>query len=601
MDSARPPATPILHPHLLRDVLNLPGEFVELLPVAAYACDASGRLLWFNRRAEALWGRRPHIGDGRELYCGSHRLFFDGREISRDETPMARVLTTGEAVDGVEGILERLDGTRVRAMVHISPVKDESGRVVGAINCFHDTTELHRVSEALREKQEELEDFFENCAVPLHIVSAEGIIVRANKAEQDLLGYESEEYVGHAVTEFHADASTIEKILVRLRRGQKLDRYPATLIAKDGTLRLVAITSSPRFQNGRFINTRCFTQDITQEVQAKEMVAESEERYRQLLDSLPAAVYTTDGRGRITYYNQAAVQMSGRTPELGTDKWCVSWRLYNPDGSPLPHDKCPMAVALQENRPIRNVEAVAERPDGTRVSFLPYPTPLYDRSGNITGAVNMLIDISERKEAESRQIMLLRELNHRVKNNMQMLQSLLNGAQRETKSPEARAVLKDATARVAAMAAAQRVLYEEGTPTSFSARDFLESVCSTAQVAFNKQVTISIENAEGTLSNDTAMPLALVLNELLTNSVKHAINGNETGNVRVGFVREADKCRLWVEDEGPGFELPNDRRKRASGLGLVDGLVRQLGGTFAVERGTRSRCVIELRERPVLS
>ena len=126
----------------------------------------------------------------------------------------------------------------------------------------------------------------------------------------------------------------------------------------------------------------------------------AEERLRTLLDALPAAVYTTDAQGRITMFNQAAVELSGRVPELGTDSWCVSWKLYWPDGTPLPHDQCPMAMALKEGRPVRGYEAVAERPDGTRVHFVPYPTPLRDSAGKLVGAINMLVDVTERKQEE---------------------------------------------------------------------------------------------------------------------------------------------------------------------------------------------------------
>ena len=109
----------------------------------------------------------------------------------------------------------------------------------------------------------------------------------------------------------------------------------------------------------------------------------------------------TDAEGRLTFYNKAAVALWGCLPELGKSKFCGSWKLYWPDGTPLPHDECPMAMALQQRRPIRGMEAVAERPDGTRIPFIPYPTPLFDASGRLTGAVNMLIDISERKRAEA--------------------------------------------------------------------------------------------------------------------------------------------------------------------------------------------------------
>jgi PAS domain S-box-containing protein len=114
-----------------------------------------------------------------------------------------------------------------------------------------------------------------------------------------------------------------------------------------------------------------------------------------LLELLPAAVYMTDAAGRITFYNEAAADLWGCRPELGTSRWCGSWRLYWPDGRPMAHDQCPMAVALREGRPVRGEEAIAERPDGTRVPFRPYPTPIKDTSGRIVGAINLLVDISD--------------------------------------------------------------------------------------------------------------------------------------------------------------------------------------------------------------
>ncbi len=140
--------------------------------------------------------------------------------------------------------------------------------------------------------------------------------------------------------------------------------------------------------------------DLIERRQADEALRQSERRLHEIIEAIPAAVYTTDADGRITFFNQAAVDFSGRVPERGTDSWCVSWKLYNLDGTPLPHDQCPMAVALKEKRPVFGCEAVAERPDGQRRIFMPYPTPLFDDQGRLTGAVNMLVDITERKRAE---------------------------------------------------------------------------------------------------------------------------------------------------------------------------------------------------------
>jgi PAS domain S-box-containing protein len=450
-------------------VLTAPPPLIELLPIAVYACDASGRLCWHNRRAAELWARSPRSGDDTELFCDSHALYsLDGTLVRRDEAPMAEALRTGEPVDGRETAIERPDGSRIVVVVHITPLKDAAGNVIGAINCFHDVTSVKLEDRKLRD---------------------------------------------------------------------------------------------------------------------------SERQFRELLDALPAAIYTTDAKGRITFYNEAAVALAGRRPQLGSDEWCVTWRLYSPDGTPLPHDECPMAVALKEDRPVRGAEAVAERPDGTRVPFLPYPTPLHDAFGNLVGAVNMLIDISQRKEAETQQRVLFLELNHRTKNNLQMLQALLNAARRETANPEASAVLGEAIQRIGAMAAAQTVLYRADNAGAYQARDFLTALCGLARQAFGKAIRIELEAAEGELSNDTAAPLALIVNELLTNAVKHGVNGRNDGLIKVGLFRDAGAFVLRIEDDGPGFEL-RDVRRRSTGLGLVIGLARQIGGTFAVDRGPGARCTV---------
>ena len=119
--------------------------------------------------------------------------------------------------------------------------------------------------------------------------------------------------------------------------------------------------------------------------------------WRLVLDELPAPVYITDQEGRVTYWNRACVEFAGREPVLGHDRWCVTWQLYTTSGEPLPHEDCPMAQAIRERRAIRDSIAIAERPDGTRVAFRPYPTPLFDGHGNFTGAVNMLVDVSDQQ------------------------------------------------------------------------------------------------------------------------------------------------------------------------------------------------------------
>nr|WIE90780.1 PAS domain S-box protein [Mesorhizobium sp. WSM4875] len=243
-------------------------------------------------------------------------------------------------------------------------------------------------------------DFFESGAVPLHQVSADGIIVHANQAELDLLGYRAEDYIGRRIAEFHSDQAAIEDILARLARGEKISRYPARLKARDGSPRHVEITSSGHFQDGKLVHTRCFTVDVSQLERTRAELRRQDSTYRQILEALPVAIYTTDNEGTITYYNQVAAELAGQEPEIGKDKWCVTFKLFTPDGKPLPHDECPMAIALKENRPVRDQQAIAQRPDGSFFPFLPYPTPIQDEDGNLIGAVNMLLDLTDRHRAE---------------------------------------------------------------------------------------------------------------------------------------------------------------------------------------------------------
>jgi PAS domain S-box-containing protein len=129
-------------------------------------------------------------------------------------------------------------------------------------------------------------------------------------------------------------------------------------------------------------------------------VLANDQALRETLDELPAAIYVTDPEGVITYFNSACLDFTGRRPEVGADRWCVTWRLYTNAGEFLPHDECPMAVAINTRRPIRGVTAVAERPDGTRVTFRPYPTPIFDTDGRFAGAVNLLEDLTDEVRAD---------------------------------------------------------------------------------------------------------------------------------------------------------------------------------------------------------
>jgi PAS domain-containing protein len=123
-----------------------------------------------------------------------------------------------------------------------------------------------------------------------------------------------------------------------------------------------------------------------------------------VLDLLPVAIYVTDADGFISYFNPACIEFAGRQPAVGRDRWCVSWKLYTNEGQFLPHDQCPMARAIQTRQIVRGVTAIAERPNGSRVGFLPFPTPVIDASDELLGAVNILVVFADRLAPAARDL-----------------------------------------------------------------------------------------------------------------------------------------------------------------------------------------------------
>jgi PAS domain S-box-containing protein len=407
---------------------------LELLPAAVYLCDASGTIVRFNRKAAALWGQVPHAGDAEEKL---YRLFRpNGQTLPPAGTPMAEVLRTGISARDVEMIMEKPDGERLWVLANIDPVKNAAGEIVGAINCIQDITARKDAEKTMRESQELLRAIVETTPECVKIVARDGRLLHMNSVGLGIVEAEDEKsVVGRRVLDLVAPEhhEIWRAHHERVCKGERLT-WEFDIIALRGTRRHMETHAAPlKMPDGTTAHLGV-TRDITDKRRQADALRGSDARFRQLLDALPAAVYTTDAAGRLTFYNEAAVAFAGRRPQLGSDQWCVSWRLYRSDGTRMPHDECPMAVALKTGQPIRDVEAVAERPDGTRVDFVPYPTPLRDESGAIVGAVNMLVDITERKKAEK----ILQELNNTLEQRVEDRTRQMSGALDQLRDSEHR-------------------------------------------------------------------------------------------------------------------------------------------------------------------
>jgi PAS domain S-box-containing protein len=276
----------------------------------------------------------------------------------------------------------------------------------------------------------------------IFMLDPEGHVVTWNLGAERIKGYRAEEIIGRHFSIFYLPEAVAQgwpshELAAAISQGRFEDE--GWRVCKDGSLFWANVIITAVYDRGRLRGFSKVTRDLTERkrreeelLQARDLLEERvrqrtdeltranealqadvvererlfeevrqrEERFSQLVLALPAAVYTTDREGRITLYNEHAAALWGRRPEIGKDLWCGSFYMLRPDGTPLPHDECPMALALREGRSIRGQEIIVERPDGTRACVLPHPEPLHDATGEIVGAVNMLIDISERKQAE---------------------------------------------------------------------------------------------------------------------------------------------------------------------------------------------------------
>ena len=192
---------------------------------------------------------------------------------------------------------------------------------------FGQFLERKAAEEQVRQSERELADFFENATVGLHWVGSDGIILRANRAELELLGYSREEYVGRPIADFHADEATICDILTRLQAGEELHEYPARLRCKDGSIKDVLIDSSVMFREGEFVHTRCFTRDVTESKRSEAALREAQRRFEAVFNQQFQFMAILDPDGRLLEANETSFHATGvrREQVLGRLFWETPW------------------------------------------------------------------------------------------------------------------------------------------------------------------------------------------------------------------------------------------------------------------------------------
>ena len=459
---------------------------------------------------------------------------------------------------------------------------DPQGRIIGASKITRDITERKRVEEALRLSERDLSDFFDNASVGLHWVGPDGIIMRVNQTELDMLGYSREEYVGRHIAEFHIDQPVIQDILVRLACGETLREYPAKIRCKDGSVREVLINSNVLFEDSKFIHTRCFTRDVTDRKRAEEALRENEERFRTLADNMSQFAWTADTTGWIFWYNRRWYEYTGTTFEE-MQGW--GWeKVHHPDHRDRVVKKWRQAHATgepwEDTFPLRGL-------DGTYRWFLSRALPIRDAEGKIVRWFGTNTDITELRDTQAS----LRESEERLKKQTVSLAE----ANKELEG-FSYSVSHDLRAPLRTIDAFSRILEEDHGPhLNAEARRSLTIVRKAAGQAGEliddllefsrlgrqgmnfrlvKMMDLAREAAddlrilqEGRQIDLTIgdLPscrgdrrfLKLVWINLLTNAFKYTKNRNES-RIEVGWMPDdasAEAVTYYVKDDGVGFDM----------------------------------------------
>lgn len=361
-------------------------------------------------------------------------------------------------------------------------------------------------------------------------------------------------------------------------------------------------------------------------------------RFRGLLEKLPAGAYTCDPHGLITYFNQHAVQLWGRSPRLNdpVDRFCGSFKLYALDGSPISHDQCWMALALKNSLEYNGHEIIIERPDGQRCTTLAYANPISDETGRLVGAVNVLVDISDRKraedalkEADRSKNEFLATLAHELRNPLAPIRAAVKILELKAKvTPDSRAALEVIDRQTRQMARLIDDLLDIARITSnklelrkerIQLREVFNMAVETSRPLIDQRgqkLTVKTPAQPIYLDGDVVR-LAQVVSNLLNNAAKYTERG---GQIWLTAARRGHDAIVTVRDTGIGIpreSLPRifemftqaDRSSYQSsgglgiGLTLVKRLVQMHGGNIMAHsegtgKGSEFSLALPMMDRP---
>jgi PAS domain S-box-containing protein len=555
-------------------------EVLESISDGFYAVDREWRFTYVNKKAEEF------MQVTRDQLIGKY--LWEEYESARgtDFYPKMHQAMTEQVVVDIEDYYAPL-GRWFEGRVY--PSRD------GVAVYFRDVTEQRQLAQALRESEERHRLVIEgiNDGIWDWNLLTEGAYLAPRWKE--ILGYQEDELPNTAATFFdhlHPDdrAFVREAITRHLEAGVPY-KVEARLRHKDGSYRWVlSRAGAVRDAQGQPVRIVGSITDITENKQAEAALRESEERYRGLVESQSDLIVRIDPRNRYTFVNDAFCKKFAQQREdlLGSS----FLPLLHPEDREAALDAM-QGLALPPYRVI--IELRVQTPEGWRwLSWEDYA--IRDAQGQLIEIQAVGRDITEQKkgEAQLRESLheketLLREIHHRVKNNLQIISSLLYFQAKQAKDPESAQVFREGQARLRSMILVHEQLYRAKTLSRIDFASYVRSLTQQLTQSYSQlrqHIRLSVDSDAVELPIEIALPCGMIINELLTNVFKYAYPDGQQGTVVVKVTRRNAGMQLQVADDGVGLpDSINLEKPTSFGMQLINNLVAQIRGAIQYERG----------------
>jgi PAS domain S-box-containing protein len=476
---------------------------------------------------------------------------------------------------------------------------------------FEDVTERRRTLEALRDSEERFRRVFEHSPVGMTLGDEHFRFIRVNSAFSKMLGYSERELAAMSFLDItHPDHRERDREMVRRLAERELSSYKTEkrYIRKSGSVIWGSVTVSTMWKpDGKFQYYLAMIEDVTARKETEEALRESEKKYRSIFESAIEGIFQSTPQGRYISVNPALAMMCGydspgQMMNAVTD---ISKQMYIHE-----HDRIRFVEALKRDGIVTDFVTEFRRKDGSRFWISTTARAVRDEGGECLYYEGMSLDITNRKILEDRvredireKNVLLKEIHHRVKNNLQIIVSLLNLQSAKIKDRKVLASFEEVRHRVYSMALLHEKLYKSENFADVPFKDYLSTLCRDLVSAFGAsgriQMDFDLEVID--ISIDTAVPCGLIVNELITNAIKHAFPKGRKGRIAVGFRRKDGKfAELKVADDGIGLPAEFNAAKAESlGLKIIHILTDQISGKLHVRsgKGAAFRLVFPIRER----